>query len=42
MAVKDGKVLLSMGDYTANTGAVPIYYYKNDSKTNIWIKFRSD
>ena len=33
MAVKDGKVLLSMGDYDTNTGAVPIYYYKNDSKT---------
>ena len=32
MAVKDGKVLLSMGDYDTNTGAVPIYYYTNDSK----------
>ena len=32
MAVKDGKVLLSMGDYTENTGAVPIYYYTNASK----------
>ncbi len=32
MTVKDGKVLLSMGDYGTNTGAVPIYYYTNDSK----------
>ncbi|MDD6071326.1 MAG: leucine-rich repeat protein [Clostridiales bacterium] len=31
MAVKDGKVLLSMGDYESNTGRVPIYYYTNDS-----------
>ena len=31
MASVDGKVLLSMGDYGSNTGAVPIYYYTNDS-----------
>ena len=31
MAAIDGKVLLSMGDYGSNTGAVPIYYYTNDS-----------
>ena len=31
MAVKDGKVLLSMGDYNSNTNATPIYYYTNDS-----------
>ena len=33
MAAVDGKVFLSMGDYGTNTGAVPIYYYKNDSTT---------
>ncbi|MBQ3514624.1 MAG: hypothetical protein IJA32_12670, partial [Lachnospiraceae bacterium] len=31
MTAIDGKVLLSMGDYGANTGEVPIYYYTNDS-----------
>lgn len=31
MAAVDGRVLLSMGDYATNTGAVPIYYYTNDS-----------
>ena len=33
MAAVDGKVFLSMGDYGTNTGAVPIYNYKNDSTT---------
>ena len=31
MEVVDGKVLMGMGDYGAHHGAVPIYYYTNDS-----------
>ena len=33
MAVKDGKVLISSGNYNDNTGNVPIFYYTNDSTT---------
>ncbi len=33
MAVKDGKVLISNGNYGDNTGSVPIYYCTNDSTT---------
>lgn len=31
MAVKDGKVYITMGDYGENSGATPVYYYKNTS-----------
>ena len=41
MAVKDGKVLLSMGDYGTNTGAVPIFYYTNDSKEKKECSYKS-
>ncbi len=33
MAVKDGKVLISNGNYGDNTGSVPIFYYTNDMST---------
>ena len=41
MAVVDGKVLLSMGDYGTNTGAVPIYYYTNDSNERYECSYNS-
>ena len=41
MVAVDGKVLLSMGDYATNTGAVPIYYYKNDSTTKYECTYES-
>lgn len=41
MAVKNGKVYITMGDYVSNSGVTPVYYFKNSSEKAVECGYRS-